>query len=97
MAVLLVAVPLALAMACRALWRAARAGSDDPAVALLTLVASALPPGREDWGRGILAELAHVEGRWARWRFAAGSVTALVTGGSGALIAAAGLRRSRPA
>jgi hypothetical protein len=39
---------------------------------LLTAAARFLPPGRFEWGRAMVAELAAVEGRRERWRFTLG-------------------------
>jgi hypothetical protein len=58
----------------RAWWRRigpAVAGLDGPARAVAA-AAAALPAGRREWGAAMAAELAHVPGRAARWRFAAG-------------------------
>ncbi|HTE70485.1 MAG TPA: hypothetical protein VK942_17290, partial [Actinomycetes bacterium] len=38
---------------------------------LLAVAVAALPERRREWGRAMLAELAEVQGRSARWRFAA--------------------------
>jgi hypothetical protein len=43
---------------------------------LLAAVVAALPEWRRQWGRAMLAELAEVQGRSARWRFALSSVRA---------------------
>ena len=43
---------------------------------LLALVVTALPERRREWGMAMLAELAEVQGRPARWRFALSSVRA---------------------
>jgi hypothetical protein len=53
-----------------------RAIGHDAARALLLLRVRALPPERADWGRAMLAELDHVDGRWARLGFALGCVRA---------------------
>jgi hypothetical protein len=58
----------------RAWWRQAAAGLsalDGPGW-LLAAAAAALPVDRRDWGAAMAAELAQVQGRAARWRFAAG-------------------------
>jgi hypothetical protein len=44
---------------------------------LLAAATRFLPADREDWGRALRAELAAVEGRGERWRFAMGSVRAI--------------------
>ena len=68
------------AAAARLLWRAwwARARvygapADGPAL-LLALAVAALPDDRHEWGVAMIAELAHLQGRRARWWFAAGGV-----------------------
>jgi hypothetical protein len=65
-------------VAARLLWRAwwRRTGDrlaalDGPAW-LLAAATATLPADRRDWGRAMAAELAQVQGRAARWRFAAG-------------------------
>jgi hypothetical protein len=45
---------------------------------LLAVAVAALPERRRAWGRAMLAELAEVEGRSARWRFALSSVRAML-------------------
>jgi hypothetical protein len=86
------------AIAARLLWRAwwrqagsRLAGLDGPAW-LLTAAAATLPAGRRDWGAAMTAELAQVQDRAARWRFAAGGARAAVfpPGGSPAAVALAG-------
>jgi hypothetical protein len=69
-------------IAARLLWRAwwARHAAslhalDGPARLLAAAVAT-LPAERRDWGAAMAAELAHVEGRSARWWFAAGCARA---------------------
>jgi hypothetical protein len=39
---------------------------------IVALAARALPSARADWGAAMVAELDHVDGRGARWRFALG-------------------------
>jgi hypothetical protein len=56
-----------------------RAIGCDAACALLLLGVRALPPERADWGRAMLAEFDHVDGRWARLGFALGCVRATMT------------------
>ncbi len=65
-------------VAVRLLWRswwtrygADLAAMDGPALLLAAAVAT-LPEGRAEWGRAMLAELAHVQSRSSRWSFAAG-------------------------
>jgi hypothetical protein len=58
-----------------AAWRAragfgSRTSTLDPAGRLLAAAVAALPAGRRDWGRAMIAELAEVRGPSARWRFA---------------------------
>jgi hypothetical protein len=48
-----------------------RAGRDWPR-RLVTLASRRLRPERRDWAQAMLAELHHVQGRGARWRFALG-------------------------
>jgi hypothetical protein len=65
----------------QAWWRryeAAVSTMDGPA-RLLALAAVLLPEPRRAGGTAMAAELAHVPGRWARWRFAAGCARAAVT------------------
>jgi hypothetical protein len=45
---------------------------------LLSVALAALPERRREWGRAMLAELAEVQGRSARWRFALSSVGAML-------------------
>jgi hypothetical protein len=45
---------------------------------LLAVAVVALPERRREWGRAMLAELAEVQGRSARWRFALSSVRAML-------------------
>jgi len=45
---------------------------------LLAVAVAALPERRREWGRAMLAELAQVRGRSARWRFALSSVGAML-------------------
>ena len=66
------------------LWRAwrRRAGArvsalDGPGL-LLAAATATLPAARRDWGAAMVAELAQVEDRAARWRFAAGCARAAV-------------------
>jgi hypothetical protein len=70
----------------RAYWRRvgpAVAGLDAPARAVAA-AAAALPAGRREWGAAMVAELAHVPGRVARWRFAAGCLRAALYPARGA-------------
>ena len=76
----------------------------DPPGRLLAAAVAALPERRREWGRAMIAELAEVRGRSARWRFALSSaratlwlppaggwpVLALVTGAVVASVAAVG-------
>jgi hypothetical protein len=83
MAIWLVAVfgapwVLAAQLLWRAWWR--RAGGelstlDGPAL-LLAAAAATLPAGRRDWGAAMAAELAQVQDRAERWRFALGGARA---------------------
>jgi hypothetical protein len=43
---------------------------------LIALAAEGLPPGRQDWGRAMAAELHQVRGNRARWRFSLGCAQA---------------------
>jgi len=45
---------------------------------MLAVAVAALPERRREWGRAMLAELAEVQGRSARWRFALSSVGAML-------------------
>jgi hypothetical protein len=77
------AVPTALWMTAALLlvdhwWRPAGAGVsglDGPA-RLLAAATATLPDHRRDWGAAMTAELAQVQDRAARWRFAAGCARA---------------------
>jgi hypothetical protein len=69
-------------LAARLLWRAwwRQAGTqlsslDGPGL-LLAAAAATLPAERRDWGAAMTAELAQVQDRAARWRFAAGGARA---------------------
>jgi hypothetical protein len=78
----------------RAWWR--RAGDDlaalDGPAWLLAAAAATLPADRRDWGAAMAAELAQVEERGARWRFAAGCARTAVLppGGDRRTVGAAG-------
>jgi hypothetical protein len=48
----------------------ARMSAMDPPGRLLAVAVASLPAHRRDWGAAMLAELAEVRGRPARWRFA---------------------------
>jgi hypothetical protein len=55
--------------------RTPRSGDDsDPPGRIATAAVNRLLADRGDWGRAMLAELAHVDRRVHRWRFAAGIV-----------------------
>src|SRR5262245_56954508 len=63
-----------LLMLLRAWWTRTfgdQAAHDGPAL-LVAVSAAALPADRGDWGEAMTAELAQVDDREARWRFAAG-------------------------
>jgi hypothetical protein len=84
MAIWLVAVfgapwVLAAQLLWRAWWRQAGelSGMDGPAL-LLTAAAATLPADRRDWGAAMTAELAQVQDRAARWRFALGGARTAV-------------------
>ncbi|MFD7324857.1 hypothetical protein ACFV9D_27860 [Streptomyces sp. NPDC059875] len=53
-----------------------RMAAMDPPERLLAAAVAALPEGRHEWGRAMTAELAEVEGRSDRWRFALSSARA---------------------
>jgi hypothetical protein len=53
-----------------------RMSAMDPPGRLLAAAVAALPERRREWGAAMTAELAEVEGRSARWRFALSSVRA---------------------
>lgn len=56
---------------------ALRGGSErDPAQRLLRLAVRGLPDDRVEWGQAMLGELDQAEGRWSRWLFALGCVSA---------------------
>jgi hypothetical protein len=78
----------------RAWWRRAgeRVAALDGPAGLLAAAAATLPADRRDWGAAMAAELAQVEDRGARWRFAAGCARAalLPPGGDRAAVAVAG-------
>jgi hypothetical protein len=58
---------------------------------LLSAVTAAMPAGRREWGRAMLAELDYVPGRRARWGFALGAVRAALAPPRRSTAAAAGL------
>jgi hypothetical protein len=108
---LLLAVPTALWVAAALLlldhwwWLTGiRMSAMDPPGRLLAAAVATLPDHRREWGMAMTAELAEVQGRSARWRFALSSaraalrlppsggwpVLALVTGVAVAAVAAAG-------
>ena len=78
----------------RAWWRqaGARLSSLDGPGWLLAAAAATLPAGRRDWGAAMTAELAQVQDRAARWRFAAGCARAAAfpPGGDRAAVGVAG-------
>lgn len=53
-----------------------RTSAMDPPQRLLSAAVAALPERRSEWGRAMIAELAEVRGRPARWRFALSSARA---------------------
>jgi hypothetical protein len=74
----------------RAWWRQAGAGLttlDGPA-RLLAAATATLPGDRRDWGAAMAAELAQVQGRRSRWRFAAGCARTAAFPPRGSLVAA---------
>jgi hypothetical protein len=85
-------------IAARLLWRAwwRRAGAElsalDAPAWLLAAAAATLPGDRRDWGAAMAAELAQVQDRAARWRFAAGCARAAVfpPGGNRAAVGVTG-------
>ena len=97
---------LAARLVLRHWWSGAgsRMSAMDPPGRLLAAAVAALPERRREWGSAMLAELAEVRGRSARWRFALSSaratlwlppaggwpVLALVTGAVVASVAAVG-------
>src|SRR3954449_434170 len=46
--------------------------TEDAPLRLLRWAVGLLSPRRAEWGRAMLGELAHLDGRWRRRRFAAG-------------------------
>jgi multisubunit Na+/H+ antiporter MnhB subunit len=71
---------LAARLVLRHWWSVADAGMStmDPPERLLAAAVATLPERRREWGRAMSAELAEVEGRSARWRFALSSVWAML-------------------
>jgi hypothetical protein len=68
---MLIVVVLAIS-AVAVLGRARRGrGQSDAPARIVVAAASRLPADRRDWGRAMVAELAHIQGR-ARWQFTAG-------------------------
>ncbi|GES21031.1 hypothetical protein Aple_039270 [Acrocarpospora pleiomorpha] len=59
-------------------WAGSRVSAIDPPGRLLAVAVAALPERRREWGRAMTAELAEVQGRSARWRFALSSVGGLL-------------------
>ena len=78
MAIWMAVFAIPWAIAARLLWRAwwRQAGTELSALDgpgwLVAGAAATLPAGRRDWGAAMAAELAQVQDRAARWRFAAG-------------------------
>ena len=79
-----------------------RGGLADGPARIARFAAGRLPNDRRDWARAMIAELAHIDGRTRRWRFAAGILrvalfpptsyrrrTASVAGAGALLVAAA--------
>jgi hypothetical protein len=56
-----------------------RAVEGDAATAVLALACEHLPADRAEWGRAMCTELACIDGRTARWRFALGGVRAALS------------------
>ncbi len=50
----------------------------DPPARLVAAVADRLPENRREWGPAMVAELAQIDGRARRWRFAAGALRVLL-------------------
>jgi hypothetical protein len=57
-------------------WAGSRGSEMDPPGRLLAAAVAALPEHRREWGLAMVAELAEVRGRSARWRFALSSARA---------------------
>ncbi|GIF63591.1 hypothetical protein Ais01nite_16260 [Asanoa ishikariensis] len=72
-------VPLLWVALSQLRWAVGRVSVTDPATRLLSAAVAALPTGRRGWGRAMLAELASLEGRAARWRFALSCVRATLS------------------
>jgi hypothetical protein len=58
--------------------------------ALVSLALAALPATRAEWGQAMSSELEHIDGRGARWRFAAGCAWVAARLGAGRYVACAG-------
>jgi hypothetical protein len=58
--------------------------------ALAWLALAALPAARAEWGRAMSSELAHIDGRGARWRFALGCAWVAARLGAARHVAGAG-------
>ena len=80
MAVFAIPAMLAAWLLWRAWWRraGARVSALDGPGLLLAAATATLPAARRDWGAAMVAELAQVEDRAARWRFAAGCARAAI-------------------
>ena len=72
----LVVPPLLWVLAVRFALRHWWSETMDPPQQLLAAAVAVLPERRREWGRAMMAELAAVRGRSARWRFALSSVRA---------------------
>jgi hypothetical protein len=73
-----VVVLLAILVVVAALVTGAGRRDGDLPARLATTAARWLPPGQEDWGRAMVAELTGVSGRAQRWRFALGVLTVAI-------------------
>jgi hypothetical protein len=63
----------------------------DTAHAVARLAQAALPAARAEWGRAMAAELEHIDGRGARWRFAVGCAWVAARLGAARHVAGAGV------
>jgi hypothetical protein len=67
---------IGVAMTRRYAWTPVHGPNEDVAARLLGWAVGLLPAGRAEWGRAMLGELGHIQGRIRRLRFASGCVGA---------------------
>jgi hypothetical protein len=70
---LLAAIAIVLCIVAARMWRRRRRGVDVP-VRLVVRALRWLPADRREWAHAMLAELAYIDGRSGRWRYAIGAV-----------------------